>query len=168
MKIRKIFGLITAIFLVFSFSACSLLQGVEIKSSQQPDREQVQAETNQEVTDNKAGASDEEIVDDKVIADEYDYDFEDDEVLILIEKSYTQQDFTIEDFDKVDIIALVDLGESLTKRYKESGVWPDTYRRSYAITLANSGRQNVLDAIEILNEYPYVECAYPSGYDLPC
>lgn len=89
------------------------------------------------------------------------YDYADDKVFVTIKKTYSGLDKTYsqEDFPGVEIAEI----RYLTSLKDPDGEYPmlnrAQYRQILALTLKNPGKQNVLDAIAVLEENPIVRHA---------
>ena len=96
------------------------------------------------------------VLEDKIIVQAtIDQDFRDDTVLVIIDKNFFYQQFTVEDFAAVNAISI----SWLTESYLADP--PEALNHIYAIKLGETGKQNVLDAIKILETFDFVKCAEP-------
>lgn len=91
-------------------------------------------------------------------------DFSDDKVVIVIFHEYSglDKEWHIEDFPGVDIES-IDYVTSLKDPNKE---YPylnyESYNQILALNLANPGKENVINAIKVLEENPVVKSAEPN------
>lgn len=102
-------------------------------------------------------------IDDKIYwQGSIDDNFTDNEVIICIDGAFTAKKFTIDDFkDFIDIeeIELLTYNSS----YDENDPFYDTWRNVYLITLKNSNKEKVIEAINILITSKYIYYAGPNG-----
>jgi len=97
------------------------------------------------------------VLEDKILVQAtIEQDFTDDTVLVIIDKNFFYQQFTVEDFAAVNAVSV----SWLTESYLADP--PEALNHIYAIKLSETGKQNVLDAIKILETFDFVKCAEPS------
>lgn len=112
-------------------------------------------------------------------------DFTDDKVLFWLTKQATDEtifhDYTIEDFPEVAAVSIEEIDgrtsdtDGLTHSVRQclledpaGAAIPDhlkNYKRMFAITLAEKGKQNVLSAVDILKQREDIEDAFPNYID---
>ena len=97
------------------------------------------------------------VLEDKILVQAtIEQDFTDDTVLVIIDKNFFYRQFTVEDFAAVNAVSV----SWLTESYLADP--PEALNHIYAIKLGETGKQNVLDAIKILETFDFVKCAEPN------
>ena len=95
-----------------------------------------------------------------------DDDFTDENVIVMLNRETSRKlaDYTPEDFPEIECVRVYDLLSYSTAKYREiaaaGGVIP-YYYQTLCITLAEPGKQNVLDAIKALEQRDDIYLAEP-------
>ena len=105
----------------------------------------------------------------------YEADFEDDSVLVIItnQKSLEFHEYTVDDFPEINCISVEDLSPYADRSIEEKRSYlgldgskgridASKYKQILYIKLAEHGKKNVLDVIEILEKRDDVYCAEPN------
>ena len=89
--------------------------------------------------------------------DTYEFDFEDDQVVVVIHESFQLKDFTVDDFKIVKAKEIIWLMPDVPPSIASFPVnWP-----IIRIILSNPGRQNVICAIELIKNLEFIYSAEP-------
>jgi hypothetical protein len=87
--------------------------------------------------------------------------FTDNEVIICIDGAFTTKDFTIDDFKNFINIEKIEL-LTPNSSYDKNDPFYETWRNVYLITLKNSNKEKVVEAINLLIELKFVYYAGPN------
>lgn len=96
------------------------------------------------------------------------YDFDDDCILAVINHKTSLQgiDFTPEDFDVIEVESIENLTTHLKDRKSLELTNIENFHQIVKITLAETGREQVLQAIERVETLEFIKCAEPN-YRIP-
>ena len=92
--------------------------------------------------------------------------FDDRNILIVIDKNYTNWRFYASDFKMVDVVKVQSLS---VLRLMSRGALIDisNWRDIWCIEIGNPGKQNVINAIRELEKLPFIEYAGPNHFGYP-
>lgn len=111
-------------------------------------------------------------------AEKQDYNFKNDEILIVLTKEATLsgKEYTVEDFPEINCISVNFVNKltwELVHRYvlgedvgngHINNTYVDSFRCIYSLKLGVKDKKNVLDVIEVLYARTYIQSAETSGY----
>lgn len=88
-------------------------------------------------------------------------EFAPDKVIISINQKYSNHVFTIEDFVGLELEGVKCLTEYGYEMYSD-GNYPENFYHMYTLILKEKTKENVLEAIKVLEQYDFVENACPN------